>query len=58
MPAILLTYDLYDLPEAAAVRALAGEAPIGGKLPISLPGMFPIGHGLERPARATASRKP
>lgn len=58
VPAILLTYDLYDLPEAAAVRALAGEAPIGGKLPISLPGMFPIGHGLERPAQATASGKP
>jgi len=30
------------------VKAIAGEIPIGGKLPISLPGMFPIGHGLTR----------
>jgi beta-N-acetylhexosaminidase len=48
LPAVLLTYDYYDLAEESAVRALAGEAPIGGKLPIALPGMFPVGHGLER----------
>lgn len=51
VPAMLLTYDFYDRAEAAAVRALAGEAPITGKLPIALPGLFPAGHGLERPAR-------
>ena len=28
LPAMLLTYDFYDLAEASAVRALAGEAPI------------------------------
>ena len=54
LPAMLLTYEEFDAIEAAAVRALAGEAPITGKLPISLPGMFPIGHGLERPAKSTA----
>jgi beta-N-acetylhexosaminidase len=48
LPALLLTYDFYDRAEASAVRALAGEAPIGGKLPITLPGLFPVGHGLER----------
>ena len=48
LPAVLLTYDFYDRAEASAVRALAGEARIGGKLPIALPGMFPVGHGLER----------
>jgi beta-N-acetylhexosaminidase len=48
VPAIMLTYEEFDGIESAAVRALAGEAPIAGKLPISLPGMFPIGHGLER----------
>ena len=36
---MLLTYEEFDAVEYAAVRALAGEAPIGGKLPISLPGM-------------------
>ena len=48
LPAMLLTYDLYDLPELSAVRAIAGEAPIHGRLPVALPGMFPVGHGLDR----------
>ncbi len=48
VPVMLLTYDFSDLAEASAVRALAGEAPITGKLPISLPGLFPAGHGLTR----------
>jgi beta-N-acetylhexosaminidase len=48
LPSVLLTYDFYDLAEASAVRALAGEAPITGRLPIELPGMFPTGHGLTR----------
>jgi len=51
LPAVMLTYEEYDGVESAAVRALAGEAPIGGKLPISLPGMFPFGHGIDRDVR-------
>jgi beta-N-acetylhexosaminidase len=50
LPAVLLTYELGDAPEAAAARALCGEASIGGKLPVTLPGLFPAGHGLERAA--------
>jgi beta-N-acetylhexosaminidase len=49
LPAMLLTYDFYDQPERAAVRALAGEAPIAGKLPITLSPQLRAGHGLERP---------
>jgi beta-glucosidase-like glycosyl hydrolase len=49
LPAMLLTYDLSDHAELSAVRAIAGEIPISGKLPISLPGMFQVGHGLARP---------
>jgi hypothetical protein len=30
-----------------AARALAGEMDIGGRLPVPLPGLFPVGHGLE-----------
>jgi beta-glucosidase-like glycosyl hydrolase len=52
VPAVLLTYETGDAPEAAAVRALCGEAPIGGKLPVTIPGLFPAGHGLERAAVA------
>ncbi len=49
-PAVMLTYDFSDGAERAAVKALAGEIPITGKLPIALPGMFELGHGLVRPA--------
>jgi beta-N-acetylhexosaminidase len=48
VPAILLTYDFYDRAERSAVRALAGEAPITGKLPIGLPGLAERGAGLTR----------
>jgi len=32
------------------VRAICGESPIGGRLPITLPGVFAVGHGLDRAA--------
>ena len=48
LPAVMLTYDFYDLAETSAVSALAGETAIGGRLPISLPGSFNAGHGLVR----------
>ena len=50
LPAMLLTYDFYDLAEASAVRAIAGEAPITGRLPITLGDQFPVGYGLTREA--------
>jgi beta-N-acetylhexosaminidase len=49
LPATLLTYDFYDQTERAAVRAIAGEAPIGGRLPITLSPQFRAGYGLDRP---------
>jgi beta-N-acetylhexosaminidase len=51
LPAMMLTYETFDGVELAAVRALAGETPVHGKLPISLPGLFPLGHGLDRGTR-------
>ncbi len=48
LPAMLVTYDLYDLAEASAARALAGETPITGHLPIVLPGLFQAGWGIVR----------
>ena len=47
-PSMLLTYDVADLSQASAVRALAGERPIAGRLPITLGARFPVGHGLVR----------
>jgi beta-N-acetylhexosaminidase len=56
LPAVMLTYDFYDLAEMSAVRALTGEAAIGGKLPVALPELFAVGHGLTRPGPVTSSR--
>jgi beta-N-acetylhexosaminidase len=50
LPAVLLTYDFYDRAELSAVRAIAGEAAVGGRLPIALPGLFERGSGLTRAA--------
>ena len=50
IPAMLLTYDFSDYAEQSAVRAIAGEIAINGKLPIALPGLFPLGHGIQRGA--------
>lgn len=48
LPTILLTYDFYDRAEGSALRALTGEAPVSGRLPIELPGLFSLGAGLVR----------
>ena len=41
-------YGVGDALEIAAARALAGQARIGGKSPVSLPGFFSRGDGLSR----------
>ncbi len=46
LPSYIVTYDITPAAELAAVRAITGEIPFKGKLPISLPGMYPIGEGL------------
>jgi beta-N-acetylhexosaminidase len=51
VPAALLTYDFGDLAEDSAVRALAGEIAIGGRLPITIPGLAAAGDGLLRTRR-------
>jgi beta-N-acetylhexosaminidase len=53
LPATLLTYDFYDATERAAVRAIAGETAIGGRLPITLSPQFKVGHGLDRNTTGT-----
>lgn len=53
-PAALCVYDPSALAARAAARALFGECAIGGRLPVSIPGRFERGAGLDRAARTMA----
>ena len=44
--AYLCLYKNTPETQALAARALTGEMAIGGHLPVSIPGLYPIGHGL------------
>jgi beta-N-acetylhexosaminidase len=41
-----------DIAQVAAVQALFGESAIGGKLPITIPGLAKRGDGIDKPAFA------
>ncbi|MGH9379542.1 MAG: glycoside hydrolase family 3 N-terminal domain-containing protein [Thermoanaerobaculia bacterium] len=43
----LCTFGFTESSQRAAVAALLGEIDVGGKLPVTLPGLYPYGHGLE-----------
>lgn len=43
----LCAYRYASEAQKAAVKALFGETDIKGKLPVSIPELYPIGHGLE-----------
>ena len=46
----LVTYGVADALERAAAAAVLGRAPIGGAIPVSLPGYFARGDGIRREA--------
>ncbi len=46
-PSYLLAYSLFPVSQRAAAKAVFGEIEIAGKLPVSLPGLYPRGHGLK-----------
>jgi beta-N-acetylhexosaminidase len=48
LPSYVVAYDTSQTAEMAAVRAMTGEIEYRGKLPISLPGLYPVGHALRR----------
>lgn len=48
VPAYVVAWGGVPLSQEAAARALLGERPIIGKLPIRIPPRFPVGHGLRR----------
>ena len=43
----LVAYGPQPVLQHAAIEAIFGEAPITGRLPVSIPGMFERGHGIE-----------
>ncbi|MGB7330832.1 MAG: glycoside hydrolase family 3 C-terminal domain-containing protein, partial [Terriglobales bacterium] len=44
-----------SVSETAAVKAIFGEIPIGGHLPVMIPGIASRGDGLQRPARPSSA---
>ena len=52
VPAYVAAYAIEDVAQGAAVRALFGETPFTGQLPVGVPGLFELGAGLQSPARA------
>ena len=51
----LLAWAADAVSETAVGRALAGAAPINGRLPITIPPRYPLGTGLERGAGVGAT---
>ena len=54
----MVTYGVGDALERAAVRAVLGAGPIGGRSPISLPGVFARGDGIVRAVMSDAPSVP
>ncbi len=52
IPVYLCAYGNPEVSQRAAFAALFGESAIGGKLPVRLPGLYPVGHGEETARRA------
>jgi beta-N-acetylhexosaminidase len=50
----LVTYGRGEALERAAARALLGLAPVTGRAPVSLPGFFAVGDGIQRAAAGGA----
>ena len=48
LPSFILAYDDHPGAELAAVKAILGETPFRGTLPISLPELYPLGHGIQK----------
>jgi beta-N-acetylhexosaminidase len=49
--AYLTTYSTVQSSEIAAAKALFGEIPITGRLPVTIPGLAKYGDGIQLPAR-------
>jgi beta-N-acetylhexosaminidase len=52
----MCTFSNATVSEVAAVKALFGEIPIRGHLPVTIPSVAERGAGLERPAQVAEGR--
>jgi beta-N-acetylhexosaminidase len=46
LPTYVLAYEYYPAAEEAALKAVLGEIEFKGRLPVELPGFYPIGHSV------------
>ncbi len=49
IPAYICAYGAAEVSQRAAVRVLFGETDAGGRLPVALPGLYDVGHGIDIP---------
>jgi len=45
--AYVCTYSYLDMAQVSAAHAVLGQAPMSGRLPISIPGFYPYGHRVD-----------
>jgi beta-glucosidase-like glycosyl hydrolase/CubicO group peptidase (beta-lactamase class C family) len=55
-PVYVAAYGSAESSQRAAIAALFGEFAVGGKLPVTLPGLYAYGHGLDLPRREVTLR--
>jgi beta-N-acetylhexosaminidase len=48
-PTYVCTYSLLEPSMQALAKALWGHIPFRGRLPVAIPGLYPLGHGLDLP---------
>ena len=53
--AYLAAWGDREVSQTAAAQALSGNAAIGGRLPVTIPGLHQVGEGLDREARPVAA---
>ncbi|HKC23836.1 MAG TPA: glycoside hydrolase family 3 N-terminal domain-containing protein, partial [Thermoanaerobaculia bacterium] len=49
LPTYVCAYGIQDVVQVAAARALLGEAPFTGRLPVTIPDLAPRGSGIQKP---------
>jgi beta-N-acetylhexosaminidase len=52
------TFSTAVTSETAAAKAILGEIPIGGKMPVAIPGLVKIGDGLNVPVKPNPASNP